>query len=707
MTATLYSTDELLALLPQLYRIRDAENDGALRELFDVLVGQVNVLAESIEQLYDDQFIETAADWVTPYIGDLIGYRPLYGVVPSVSSPRAEVANTIRFRRRKGTASMLEQLARDVTGWPARSVEFFEQLATTQYMNHVRTHAAATASMRGAAGLELRRTNNRAFDALAHTAEMRHIDTAGGRYNIPNIGIFLWRLDPSHLGRSPLVGIDGSGTRYQIDPLGIDRQIYARPRTEEEITHIAEPFDVPLGLGVRWTSEHLGAYHGAGLSFHIEELDGPISTAVTDVRICDLSDDPNVPGTWAHSPGAGDTHTALDPLLGRVAFVDPPSGDDLRVISFCHANAVNAGGGGYDRSESLDAIENLTEVALGQSLVASLNGVADGGGVEIVDNFRYNAPATITATVPPLNANDREVTLRAANRQRPLLSRGGQMRLMMEGDTTVVLDGLVLEGAPIVIDEVADADIRHLVLRHCTLVPGWRRTDANLPVVADAASLIALHPFASITIEHCMLGPIVAVEDTTVAVSNSIIDASSPQGVAFCGRDPSAPGVLREVTNAAARRVGDGLDPGGHLTLDACTVIGKVHATRLDVSNSIHLASLGPADLWPAPVWARRRQEGCMRFSYVPDESRTPRRHMCVPRQGVDAVPQHTSIHFGDSAYGQLGRSTDVAIRQGADDESEMGVTHELYQPQRETNLRLRLDEYLRFGLEAGFFYAT
>ena len=36
-----------------------------------------------------------------------------------------------------------------------------------------------------------------------------------------------------------------------------------------------------------------------------------------------------------------------------------------------------------------------------------------------------------------------------------------------------------------------------------------------------------------------------------------------------------------------------------------------------------------------------------------------------------------------------------------------MGVTHELYQPQRETNLRLRLDEYLRFGLEAGFFYAT
>jgi hypothetical protein len=36
-----------------------------------------------------------------------------------------------------------------------------------------------------------------------------------------------------------------------------------------------------------------------------------------------------------------------------------------------------------------------------------------------------------------------------------------------------------------------------------------------------------------------------------------------------------------------------------------------------------------------------------------------------------------------------------------------MGVTHELYAPQREGNLRIRLDEYLRFGLEAGIFYAS
>jgi hypothetical protein len=87
-----------------------------------------------------------------------------------------------------------------------------------------------------------------------------------------------------------------------------------------------------------------------------------------------------------------------------------------------------------------------------------------------------------------------------------------------------------------------------------------------------------------------------------------------------------------------------------------------------------------------------------------------PRRFACRPAAGDDprAVrPQFTSLRYGHHAYGQLSRRTSVKVRQGADDEAEMGVYHDLYQPQREANLRLRLDEYLRFGLEAGIFYAS
>ena len=103
-----------------------------------IIAEQVIVLRENMDQFYDDQFIETCANWVIPYIGDVIGFQAIHAVAPNVASTRAEVGHTISFRRRKGTVVMLEQLARDVTGWGACAVEFFERLGDTQYLNHPR-----------------------------------------------------------------------------------------------------------------------------------------------------------------------------------------------------------------------------------------------------------------------------------------------------------------------------------------------------------------------------------------------------------------------------------------------------------------------------------------------------------------------------------------------------------------------------------------
>jgi hypothetical protein len=94
------SAERLYELLPAIYRIRDAEEGYPLREFISVLAEQAAVIEENIEQLYDDQFIETCADWVAPYVGGLIGYRPLHGVAPGVASPRSEVANIIARRDR-------------------------------------------------------------------------------------------------------------------------------------------------------------------------------------------------------------------------------------------------------------------------------------------------------------------------------------------------------------------------------------------------------------------------------------------------------------------------------------------------------------------------------------------------------------------------------------------------------------------------------
>ena len=83
-----FDATRLFELLPTVYRLRDGEGVGdtknALRALIDVVASQVAVLEEDIDQLYDDQFIETCAPWVAPYIGDLIGYRTLYGLTDKI-----------------------------------------------------------------------------------------------------------------------------------------------------------------------------------------------------------------------------------------------------------------------------------------------------------------------------------------------------------------------------------------------------------------------------------------------------------------------------------------------------------------------------------------------------------------------------------------------------------------------------------------------
>jgi hypothetical protein len=697
----LYTTEELYRLLPEAYRLRDADQGGVLRELVDLLTTQVNVVAESLEQLYDDQFIETCAAWVAPYIGDLVGYRTLYGVTPQVASPRADVANTIRFRRRKGTVPVLEQLAFDVTGWPASAVEFFTLLAATQYMNHVRPRAAATVNLRSAERLELADGFQAgAFDGFAHTAEMRRIANRSGRYNIPNVGIFLWRVRALPLTGSPLVAADGSGLRFRFDPLGADHQLFALPRTETDPAHRTESLDVPLPLPRRFTKGNLGALYGSGRSFELTTETAAARTPVTagDVSICDLSDDPAHPGAWAHQPQPGDTHVAVDPVLGRVAFPAPPGQGETRLASFHHGSALAVGGGGYDRAAALAQSSTVVTAEGGAALNQPLASVAAGGEVQILDSRRYTAPAAITASGT--------VVLQSANLARPLLERSDQVFLTMEPDTTVELNGLVLAGAPLVIGEAADAGVRTLVLRHCTLVPGLTRDPAGEPVSIGHASLIVLHPLARVTLDHCVVGPIVAVEGAEVTANDSVIDAAGRGEIAFCGRAPVGGGELLTVSTDADRQAGDGLAQGGGLTLGACTVLGKVHARRLDVADSLLLAALGASDKWPAPVWAERRQVGCIRFSFVPPGSRTPRRFHCAGHDPAQQ-PLHTSRRYGDPGYMQLRRSTHVAIRTGASDESSMGVTHELDEPQREANLRIRLDEYLRYGLEAGAFYAT
>ena len=120
----------------------------------------------------------------------------------------------------------------------------------------------------------------------------------------------------------------------------------------------------------------------------------------------------------------------------------------------------------------------------------------------------------------------------------------------------------------------------------------------------------------------------------------------------------------------------------------------------LEASNSIFTGA----------VTAIRRQVGCVRFCYLPLESRAPRRYRCQPADATAAgrvAPQFTALAYGRPGYGQLATACPAEIAAGADDGGEMGAFHFLHQEQRRKGLRAALDEYLRFGLEAGMFFVT
>ncbi len=694
-------TNPLFDLLPAIHRIRDAEQSGALRELLDVAAEQLAVLEEDLEQLYDDQFIETCADWVVPYIGDLIGYRSLHHKAPSLGTPRAEVANTIGYRRRKGTAAMLEQLARDVTNWPARVVEFFQLLATTQYMNHVRLHNALTPDMRRWDKLE---SLDGPFDTLAHSADTRRIATGEGRHNIPNIGIFLWRLGAYRLSGSPAV--DEDAQRFFFSPLGNNTPLFTRPETEPTITHLAGHLNVPEPISRRRMFEFIEDYYGDGKSVSIQGV------AADRVRVCNLSDDG---GGWAHTPPPAGK-VAIDPVLGRIAFGDAQATPPL--VTFHHGFSADMGDGEYDRAATFDLpaepVQTVTSPALIQDAIDTR---VSGRAIEISDSGRYEETLSLNVS------HGERFELRAADGHRPTIVLGGEL-VISGGDeqAEVTLSGLLIVGARIRVT----ATLGRLTLKHCTLVPGLTLDTKGVPQQHDEPSLIAESGDLLIEIDHCIVGGLRWHDLSKLEIRDSIVDAMDETAVALAGPD-----TLPATTPSPM---------GGTLRVEECTIIGKVRASVMElVSNSIFIARTVSGDGWPAPVLADRKQTGCVRFSFVPGGSRTPRRFRCQPdleiairtdaaekeaqsknqamtsaqrsaiREGVlsELKPSFTSLRYGDPAYAQLRSRSPRQIREGADDEAAMGAFHDVFELQRMTNVRIRLEEYLRFGLEAGVFTVT
>jgi hypothetical protein len=380
-------------------------------------------------------------------------------------------------------------------------------------------------------------------------------------------------------------------------------------------------------------------------------------------------------------------------------------------VAYNYGFSADISGGPYPRTMTLSEPDPTiwqTTLQAGDTLAQALNDWAASanpkGLITIGDSATYDANVTINLPAHGW------LVIEAADGERPHFQANSGIFVNApiapapsSDAATLKLSGLLIEGYIEVEGKV------ELTIIDSTLVPGRALNEDGSPAQPDQASLIATNTDVidlAVTITRSIVGPLqMPAECKSLIVQDSIIDAPV--------RDPQ-PRVAAIAAND------DATQPGPVTSIERCTIFGAVNVKEL---------SLASESIFMQPINAERRQVGCVRFSHVPKDSRTPRRYHCQPDLALEkrakelnvetlplseedpirirVRPEFTRTQYGEAAFAQLGQSCAEEIRTGAEDGSEMGVFDLLKQPQREGNLRIALDEYLRFGLEAGIFFVT
>ena len=349
--------------LPEIYRIKDEEQQPPfqLRSYLALIEEAFGAIHENIESLYHDLFIETSDDWVIPYIGDLLGTSHLSGDPWTL---RADVADTIALRRRKGTLAAIELLTYNLTQWGVHCVELRENLVWNQHLNHQRPDEGGkppyglpsvtrhtvirggTVTLRDPAMLSLLNTP---FDPFAHTADLKPPALGNIRYNLPNLAIFLWRLKAYRIDISKPVSrevTDNSATaigteakfiaRFDVHPLGEPVRLFNTYRFDPDIRPpVLSQIDEPPGpIPTARLSE--GSPAGAPDKYATVETYDPTDPNLESLNISDVGFQLHLPeptfvgNTWTLSganlcawetglrPTLKNREIAIDPIIGRI-----------------------------------------------------------------------------------------------------------------------------------------------------------------------------------------------------------------------------------------------------------------------------------------------------------------------------------------------------------------------------------------------------
>jgi hypothetical protein len=709
-------TQPIYSLLPAVYRSRDAILGGQLSALYQVLEGQYGIVQDNLMQLYADQFIETCAPWVIPYIGELIGYDPIYTVALGSPDSRAEVANTIGYRRRKGTLLAMEQLTRDVSGRTTFVVEEFRELITTLSLRDVRKHHNATANLRRGSDLQ---DQWGPFNELSRTIDVRRIapriltppspDTTPldiaihgpGRFNIPDIAIWIWRCHNRTIADAPAFVIGSGG--YFFSSLGGPIPLFQQPPpAPQPFARLLNQGDIPEPIS-RWSfNAHMAHYYPGSLQL------------IADGHPVDISQIVCANLTQFESGGSclvPPCKIAIDPELGRIQYASDLSLPKELRVNYNYGSPAEMAGGPYDRTENVTPptsaappmVVGSAEYPTLESAVGGWNALPTGSSaIILLPNFEcYSidltgpnaiqisaesqlllASAAISTTGAPPIYDNSCVTLRGN-----IEVTGLPAPLLPDGDTPP-LGQLQISGIWLAGQVQIGGDPCCVQIMDSTLVPGQSLTAQGNPASPGSPSVTGTATGATVCLTRVITGPMALPSNCIARIGASVVDAGALDSPAYAGSDLNS--------------------PGASLHIEDSTILGKVWAQAIWLaSNTIFEARLAGGDSWKASVWANRLQVGCVRFCWLPWNSLTPRRYECLPPNAASQSaldPTFVTLRFNQPGYCLLSGDVPMAVWKGADNGSQMGVYLGIQETEAVTNVQIRSQEYLPANLERGVF---
>lgn len=753
--------------LPEIYRLRDAEQSppGQLEALVDALDSVFVALRDRVEQQYDDLFIETCAPWVIPYLADLIGVSHLKGDPRTL---RADVRLAVFHLRRKGTLGAVESQVHALSGWAVHAVELRDRLAWNQHLNHLRPDKGGappwqsapdndprhpvrggTAALRAPAWLSFAGTP---FDPFARTVDLKPPlaregeEPARAVVNLPNLGVFLWRLADYQLpaampGRADVVGLT---VRVESHPNGDPTVLFNthRFRADDEPPNLADGDAVPGPMPAARLCT--GAPAGNPAAYvQVLTYSGAVAPEPADDApglVLHLPADPfdGIPWTFRGANLCAWEAGLAAPLAVHEVAVDPATGRLLfGVASAAEAAALSAGlrlsaTHGFSGPVGAQPVPHPPEagepvaVQVGSAggpnaLMDALANLGTRGRplvIEITDSATYalDVAGIIGAGVDgalrylPLSG---ALTIRARDGHAPTVRLARPLRLRAL-DVTQPLVDVRMQGLYLARDAafpagralVEQAALNSLVFDGCTLDPGGARVlDGSAtggrgdmwPALAladdygltDPEARAAFSQVPAIALTRCVAGALRLGRGYELTLADSIVDAGS-------GTDDGTPALAI------------GLEPGWgpDLQFSGITVFGRTRVERASGSGGIFVHRLEVHDNQDShdALAAPNVPGSCIRLSYLSgDGDRLPPHVGCVFGQGpADAARlRFVAQRFGEPGYAQLAWTGDRRIREAGPGEDEMGAFGFLLNAHKWKNISIRLREYMPVGTRA------